>query len=170
VVTNTSSFIIDKPKVIAILLDEDGKEISTDFGFAQHDLLGPNQSSPVKVLIQDPPAHASIRYEVVPRKASYFPEQPEGLRVEPSAPRPAKYGDDRWDLEGKVFNEGTQRVKFVQVEIQALGKDGKLVGVGSTFADGEILTPGGSVRYSSDLSTAGPVDHFEFSVSGHVAD
>ena len=57
-----------------------------------------------------------------------------------------------------------------EIEIQALDKDGKLVGLGSTFADGEVLTPGGTARYSSNLSTAEAVDHFEFSISGRVAD
>jgi hypothetical protein len=170
VVTNTSPFVIDKPKVIAVLLDAAGKELSTDFGFAERDVLGPNESSPIKILIQDPPEHASVRYEVVPRKASYIPKLAEGLRVEPSEPRPAKYGDNRWDLEGKVFNEGTLGAKFVEIEIQALDKDGKLVGVGSTFADGEVLTPGGSARYSNNFATAEAVDHFEFSVSGRIAD
>jgi hypothetical protein len=97
------------------------------------------------------------------------PELVEGLRVEPSEPRPAKYGDNRWELEGKVFNEGTQGAKFVEVEIQALDKDGKLVGLGSIYADGEVLTPGGSARYSNSFTTADAVDHFEFSVSGQVA-
>ncbi|PRQ09685.1 hypothetical protein [Enhygromyxa salina] len=170
VVTNTSPFVIDKPKVIAVLLDDAGKELSTDFGYAERDVLGPDESSPIKILIQDPPAHASIRYEVVPRKASYIPKLAEGLRVEPGEPRPAKYGDNRWDLEGKVFNDGTLGAKFVEIEIQALDKDGKLVGVGSTFADGEVLTAGGSARYSNNFATAEAVDHFEFSVSGRIAD
>lgn len=170
VVTNTSPFIIDKPKVIAVLLDESGKELSTDFGYAERNVLGPGDSSPIKILIQDPPAHTSVSFEVVARKASYIPKLAEGLRVEPSEPRPAKYGDNRWDLEGKVFNEGTLGAKFVEIEIQALDKDGQLVGVGSTFADGEVLTAGGSARYSNNFSTAEAVDHFEFSVSGRIAD
>ncbi|KIG19261.1 hypothetical protein DB30_03817 [Enhygromyxa salina] len=170
VVTNTSPFPIDKPKVIAVLLDEAGTELTTDFGYAERDVLGPDESSPIKILVQDPPAHASVRYEVVPRKASYIPKLVEGLRVEPGTPRPAKYGDNRWELEGKVFNEGTLGAKFVEIEIQALDKDGKLVGVGSTFADGEVLTPGGSARYSNNFATAEAVDHFEFSVTGKIAD
>ena len=82
VVTNTSPFVINKPKVIAVLLDADDKELGTSFGYAERDTIAPGQSSPIKVLIKDPPEHTAVRYEVVPRKASYIPETVAGLRVE----------------------------------------------------------------------------------------
>jgi hypothetical protein len=171
VITNTSPFIIDKPKVIAVLLDAEGKELGTDFGFAALDVLGPGDSSPVKILIKDPPEHDSLRFEVAVRKASYVPSLAESLRVEAMEPRPAQFSKNGWEVEGKVHNEGTQRAKFVQIYIQAFGAEGKLVGLGTTFADAEVLEPGATARFSSpSMFTSGEVDHFEFSVSGRVAD
>ena len=168
-VTNTSPFVIDKPKVIAVLLDADDQEVGTDFGFAERDVLAPDERSPIKILVSEPPEHASIRYEVIARKASYIPAQAAGLRLEPGTPRPAQYGDG-WQLEGKVHNEGQQRAQFVSIEIQALDADGKLVGVGSCYADVEVLAPGAVARYSTQITLSGKADHFEFAVGSRVAD
>lgn len=169
-VTNTSPFVIDKPKINAVLIDAEGKEVGTDFGYASRDVLAPDERSPIKILIKDPPAHAEVRYEIVVRKASYIPTFAEGLRIEPGPAKPAQFGKHTWDLEGKVFNDGTRGAKFVQIEIQALDANGKLVGIGETFADGEVLSPGGSARYKTSLMLADAPDHFEFSVNGRVED
>jgi hypothetical protein len=169
-VTNTSPFVIDKPKVIAVLLDAQGNELGTDFGFAARDVLAPNERSPINILISEPPEHASIRYEVVVREASYIPTQAEGLRIEPMTPRPAQFGEDAWELEGKVHNEGTQSAEFVSIEIQALDSEGKLVGLGTTYADAEVLAPGGVARYSSRVTLADKADHFEFAISSRIVE
>lgn len=169
-VTNTSPFVIDKPKVIAVLLDAQGQEVATDFGFAARDVLAPDERSPIKILISEPPEHASIRYEVVARKASYIPAQATGLRIEPMPPRPAQFGKDTWELAGKVHNEGAQSAKFVSVEIQALDVDGKLVGLGTTYADAEVLAPGGVARYSSQVMLADKADHFEFAIGSRIVE
>lgn len=169
-VTNTSPFVIDKPKIIAVLLDAEGKEVGTDFGFAERDVLAPDERSPVKILVSDPPEHASIRYEVIVRESSYIPPQAEGLRIEPMPPRPAQFGKDTWELKGKVHNEGTQSAKFVSIEIQALDIDGKLVGLGTTYADAEVLAPGGVARYSSQVTLADKADHFEFAIGSRIVE
>jgi hypothetical protein len=169
-VTNTSPFVIDKPKVIAVLLDTQGNELGTDFGFAERDVLAPNERSPIKILISDPPEHASIRYEIIAREASYLPTQAQGLRIEPMPARPAPFGKDSWELEGKVHNEGTQSAQFVSIEIQALDANGKLVGLTTTYADSEVLAPGGMARYSTQLTLADKADHFEFALNNRVAD
>jgi hypothetical protein len=169
-VTNTSPFVIDKPKVIAVLLDAQGNELGTEFGYAERDVLAPDERSPIKILLSEPPEHASIRYEIVASKASYIPPQVEGLRLEPMPARPAQFGKDTWELEGKVHNEGTQSAKFVSVEIQALDVNGKLVGLGTTYADGDVLAPGGVARYSTQITLADKADHFEFVLGNRVAD
>jgi hypothetical protein len=156
-VTNTSPFVIGKPKVIAVLLDAQGKELGTDFGFAERDVLAPNE-------------HASIRYEIIAREASYLPTRAEGLRIEPMPARPAQFGKDTWELEGKVHNEGSQSARFVSIEIQALDVNGKLVGLATTYADSEVLAPGGMARYSTQLMLADKADHFEFALNNQVAD
>jgi hypothetical protein len=169
-VTNTSPFVIGHPKVIAVLLDAQGQEVGTDFGFAERHVLAPNERSPIKILISDPPEHASIRYEIIAREASYLPTQAQGLRIEPMPARPAPFGKDSWELEGKVHNEGTQSAQFVSIEIQALDANGKLVGLTTTYADSEVLAPGGMARYSTQLTLADKADHFEFALNNRVAD
>jgi hypothetical protein len=169
-VTNTSPFIIDQPKVIAVLLDARGQEVGTDFGYGERDVLGPGERTPIKILISDPPEHASIRYEVVVSKASYIPAQVAGLRIEPKPAQRGKWGKDNWEIEGKVHNEGQQPAKFVSIEIQALDAEGKLVGVGNTYADAEVLAPGAMARYSTQITVTGEPDRFDFVVESRVAD
>jgi hypothetical protein len=169
-VTNSSPFIIDKAKVIVVLLDAQGNEVGTDFGYGERDVLAPAERSPIKILVSEPPEHASIRYEVIAGKASYIPAQAAGLRIEPTSPRPATYGENTWEFEGKVHNEGQQRAKFVSIEIQALDAEGKLVGLGTTYADGDVLAPGAVARYSTQITLADKADHFEFVVGSRVAD
>lgn len=169
-VTNSSPFVIDKPKVIAVLLDAQGNEVGTDFGFSERDVLAPGERSPIKILVSEPPEHASVRYEVVASKATYIPAQCAGLRIEPATPRREPLGNDRWKLEGKVYNEGQQRCEYVSIEMQALDTQGQLVGLDSTYADADLLAPGQVARYSGSITLTGAADHFEFAVGSRVAD
>jgi hypothetical protein len=169
-VTNTSPFVIGHPKVIAVLLDAQGQEVGTDFGFAERHVLAPNERSPIKILISEPPEHASIRYELVVSEANYIPPQAEGLRIEPMTPRPAKYSEDAWELEGKVHNDGPHSAKFVSIEIQALDAEGELVGLETTYADAEVLAPGAMARYSTQVTLADKADHFEFAIGSRIVE
>lgn len=170
-VTNTSPFAIGQPKVNVVLLDAEGKEVGTDFGFAEADALDAGASAPIKILVSDPPEHTEIRYELVPKKPYYIPPKVAGLRVEPMPPKAARFGNNRFEIEGKVFNEGDQPAKFVEVLIKGVNAEGKIVAVDSTFADGEVLAPGSMARFKAlSVATSGPVDHFEFSVDARPAD
>mgnify|MGYP001072582181 CR=1 FL=1 len=55
-------------------------------------------------------------------------------------------------------------------EIQALDVNGKLVGLATTYADGDVLAPGGVARYSTQIMLADKADHFEFTLGNRVAD
>ena len=170
-VTNTSPFAIGQPKVNVVLLDAQGQEVGTDFGFAEADALDAGASAPIKILVSDPPEHAEIRYELVPKKPFYIPAKVSGLRVEPMPPKAARFGNNRFEIEGKVFNEGEQPAKFVEVVIKGVNAEGKIVGLDSTYADGDVLAPGSMARFKAlSVATSGPVDHFEFSVDARPAD
>ncbi len=168
-VTNTSPFPIAKPEVVAVLLDEQGNEVGTHNGFAEADLLQPGERAPISLLINDPKPHASVTFEVVPRRATWAPELVEGLRLEVAEPQKAAFGD-RLEFSGKVFNEGNTPAQFVRIQILGFDANDKLVGVASTYAKAERLGPGESARWSSP-----PVDfaehpaRFEYGVSGRVA-
>lgn len=170
-VTNTSSFPIDRPKVVAVMLDAEGKEVGTAQGFASGHDLGPGEKSTIKILINNPPAHANLRYEVMVRKASYRSPRVSGLRVEPVDPKRAAFGSS-WDVSGKVFHEGTEPAQYVRVSILALDKDSKLIGLHETFAQGttEILQPGQSGRFTalSAFPDTTPA-RFEFQVDATAA-
>jgi hypothetical protein len=167
-VTNTSPFTIDKPKVTAVLLDKAGKEVATRDGYAESDALAPQATAPIKVLVSDPPAHDSIKFEIVAKKASYIPEQADGLRLELGEAPHATFGTS-WEVTGKVFNDGKQAARFVHIQVLAFNAKNQLVGLDSTYVDGEAVAPGASGRFRAMPLYDAPPHHFKLAVSGQPA-
>jgi hypothetical protein len=143
-VSHDAPYTIDKPKINAVLLDTGGKELRTDFGYAE-DVVAPGERVPAMVLVMDPPKHDRIEYEVVARKATYIPPKVEGLRLEHGDVTPDQFSGYR--VQGKVFNDGTSPARFVKVTVLGLDDAGKLLGFDYTFADTEVLDPGKSARF-----------------------
>lgn len=165
---NTSPFIIDKPKVTAVLLDKSGKEVATRDGYAEADTALPNETVPVKVLVSDPPAHDTIKFEVVVKKASYIPPLVDGLRLEMLGQPHPTFGSS-WEVTGKVHNDGKQTAQFVKILVLAFDAQNKLVGIDTTYADGQTLAAGANARFRAlPLYDSAP-HHFQFSVTGQVA-
>jgi hypothetical protein len=166
-VTNTSPFTIDKPKITAVLLDKSGKELATRDGFAESDALPPKAVAPVKILISDPPAHASLKFELVARKADYIPEQTAGLKLEVLEAPHQTFGSS-WEVTGKVVNGGSQAARFVNIQVQAFDAANKLVGLDSTYVDGEVIAPGASGRFRAMPLYDSPPHHFKYTVTGRT--
>jgi len=167
-VTNTSPFTVEKPKVTAVLLDKSGQELATRDGFAEGDALAPQAIAPVKLLVSDPPAHSRIKFEVVVRKASYIPEQARGLRLEVLEAPHVTFGTS-WEVTGKVVNGGEQRARFVNVLVQAFDASNRLIGLDSTYADGEAIAAGAVARFRAMPLYDAPPHHFKYTVSGQAA-
>jgi hypothetical protein len=168
-IENTGEVPLDHPKLIVVLKDESGKEVGTDFGFAERDIIYPGQKSPISALVSEPPSHASMEYELVLRKATYFPSMVEGLKLDDPKVTRADWGSG-FKAEGKVENQGSQPAKFVKIEAQGLDAEGKLLGLHTTYADGDVLAPGDSARFSFlSLYFDEEPAKYEFFVSGRVA-
>lgn len=169
-VKNTGEVPLDHPKLIIVLKDEKGEEVGTDFGFSERDIIYPGESSPISALVNKPPPHASVEYELILKKATYFPKMVEGLELEKPKVSHGDWGK-AMKAEGKVRNEGQQPARFVKIEVQGLDADGKLLGLYSTYADTEVLAPGQSARFSiSSMYYDEEPANYEFYVSGRVAD
>jgi hypothetical protein len=169
-ITNTGEVPLDHPKLIIVLKDEAGEEVGTDFGFAERDVIYPGQASPISALVNDPPKHSSVEYELILRKASYLPARAEGLELESPKVTRGQWGN-AMVAKGKVRNDGDKPAKFVKVEIHGLDADGKLLGLHTTYADGDVLAPGETARFSAlsmffDQEPA----NYEFYVGGRIAD
>ncbi len=150
-VTNTSDFTIDKPEIFVVLVDEAGKEVAVENGFAAYDNLAPGETSPVEVLIMDPKPHASMRFETKLRKSTYIAPRAQGLELEVDPPvRDTFRGVVHT---GKVHNKGSQPAQFVQVFCLARDEDGKLLDVDFTFATGEQALPAGASARFKTLGT-----------------
>ena len=143
-VSHDAPYTIDKPKINAVLLDASGKELRTDFGYAE-DLVPAGARVPAMVLVMDPPKHETIQYEVVARKASYIPPKVEGLRLEHGDVTRDQFSGSR--VQGKVWNDGTGPARFVKITVHGYDAAGKLLGFDYTFADAEVLDAGASARF-----------------------
>jgi hypothetical protein len=166
-VTNTSAHAIDKPKVVVVLRDAAGKEVGTGFGFTEVDELAPGERVPISVLVQNPPAFATIDAEVHARPSSYARARVEGLRVEASAPKSDGFGTR---VEGKVHHEGTAPARFVRIDVRAFDAQDKLLGLDTTYADAEVLAPGASARWQAFLlDYEAAAARFEFTVEAMPA-
>lgn len=167
-VTNTSASPLGKVKVNVVLIGEDGEELAVEHGYATRDMIEPGARVPVKVLLKDPPAYKELRYEVVNRPPLSALGFVDNLRVEAGEPR-NDFGSS-WKIDGKVFNDGDQAAQFISIEAAAVDKDGKLLGVQSSYADAKRLEPGASSRFSVvGMQLDEAPDHFEFSIAGRPA-
>jgi len=166
-VTNTSSHAIDKPKVVVVLRDASGQEVGTGFGFTEADELAPGERVPISVLVQDPPAFATIDAEVHARPSSYARARIDGLRIEANAPKSDGFTTR---VEGKVHHEGTVPARFVRIEVRAYDAKDELLGLDTTYADAEVLAPGASARWQAFmLAYEEPPVRYEFTVQAMPA-
>jgi hypothetical protein len=162
-VKNTSSFAIDKPKVVVVLKDKTGKELANRAGYAESDVLQPGESSPVQIRISDPPAHDQLAFEVSAWRALSDPGKAVGLKVEQDGP--ARQNFATWEVSGKVSNEGSVPARFVKVELLIKNQAGKLIGIERAYIDAEELAPHESSRFRASVQLDEKPDKIELSVS-----
>jgi hypothetical protein len=144
-VENTSPFAIAKPEIITVLLDEAGKEVGSDSGFATKDDLEPGEKSYVNAIISNPPRHAKLSFEVVARRSTFRMPRAENLRLLDGVMTRPYAG--QYAFTGKVHNGGRQAARFLEVEVFAFDAQNKLLGVASSYAKTERLEPGQTARY-----------------------
>lgn len=169
-VSNSSPYVIDKPKLLVVLYDQDGEEIFQDDGYASLDRLAPGQTSPAKVLVSEPPPYAHFEVELALRRSTYSPPSAAGLRVE-TLPA-TEDGRGHFRVSGKVHNEGDQAARFVAVIAVARDEHGAIVGIDNTYAGAsERLEPGASARFLlGTLMYDQRPSSWDFLVTGRVAD
>ena len=166
-VTNTSPFAVDKPKVTAVLHGANGAEVGTADGFADADWLEAGAKSPVKVLVQNPPAFQEMTFEVVASRASAHTPAAEALRVDVLQAPHEVMGS--WEVTGKIHNGGQSAARFVNVRVLAYDAAGRLVGLDNTYADGQSLPAGADARFRiTPLYDKAP-QRFEYFVSAQLA-
>ncbi|MBN1612417.1 MAG: hypothetical protein JW940_37650 [Polyangiaceae bacterium] len=168
-VENTSPFAIDKPEIITVLLDGDGKEVGTDNGFATKDTLEPGEKSYVSAIISNPPAYSKLKFEVVARRSTFRMPLSENLRLldmSVTRPYPGQYA-----FAGKVENGGRKAARFLEVEVFAFDGQSKLLGVARSYAKTERLEPGQAARYQvTAVGYPQEPARFETTVTGRSVD
>jgi hypothetical protein len=131
------------------LVDAAGHVVATRQGYGERDRLEPSESCPAKVLIDEPPEHASLRYEVVARRALFDPGKVSGLEVTlDGAPR---QNFNTWEVSGVLRNQGRQRARLARVELVALNKQGQMLGVETAFPEETLIDPEKASRFHASL-------------------
>jgi hypothetical protein len=168
-VKNTSPFPIRKPKITIVLRDEEGKEVRTKDGFGEDDVVEPGGRTAASVLVKDPPDHASFTVEVAPRRSDGVSNAVSGLEVEAGEATPGSASS--LDIAGRVHHRGSEPARFVRVRVLGFDSDDKLLGIYSSYVDGDRLEPGGSARFSvRNMRFDSEPARYELQVSGRVAD
>ena len=152
-VINESPYVIAKPKITAVLKDEAGAEVGTAYGYAD-DVIGAGATEAVQVLVMNPPAFATIEFEIAAHKATYIPAKVEGLRVEPGPVERAELGLG-FKVHGRVVHGGSVPARLIHVRVFALDGDGKVLGINHGYANVETLQPGASSRFDLSMQPYG---------------
>jgi hypothetical protein len=166
-VKNTSSTRIGRVKVHAILLDANGQEVGASQGFMEFDSLGPEETSPISILVNNAPEFASYRFEPDVNEASGWIKDATDLSL---TALPHQAEGTRYRFAGSVKNESRRHATFVKVWVVGYDDDDQVVGFASTYAAGkEGIKPGESKRYNVTQSLwARPPTRFETHVKGRL--
>ena len=169
-VKNTSPFPISKPELTVVLKDASGAELARDHGYAELEELAPGASSPVRILVSQPPAYQDLAVEVAPRRATFAPALAPGLTVVDTLP-PAEGRPGRYKLTGKVHNGGSAPARFLKVVVVARDAQGAIIALDDTFASTDGLPPGGDARFELDrVRCDAPSARWEYLLVGRAAE
>jgi hypothetical protein len=148
-VKNTSPWAVDRPVVRVTLRDASGRVVATRRGYGERDRLEPSESCPAKVLVNEPPEHVSLEYDVVARRALFDPGKVSGLEV--TLDGPPRQNFNTWEVSGVLRNRGKQRARLARVELVALDKQGRMLGVETAFPDDTLIEPEKASRFHVNL-------------------
>jgi hypothetical protein len=131
-------------------------------------VIEPGESTPISIMVSDPPAHARMAFEAEARAADPTAELP-ALRVVDPIAEPSREGS-RWSFRGRIVNEGDVPLRFVRVIVFGISADGKTLGEHITYANTQILAPGQSARWVAENEEfVGTPVRFEYVPRGDFA-
>lgn len=147
-VTNISKIPIAPPQVVAILLDENGKEMQTFRGYPPTNRLEPGEKSPIMIVLDHPPKYQSLAFETTARKADTWFQPADGLTLEPN---PTRQKQSLATLEGKIRHQGDRPAQNIRVLGVAYAADGRVLSLSTSVATPSSLQPGEYARYQLTL-------------------
>src|SRR5262249_44605643 len=107
-----------------------------------------------------------MTFEVVASRSTFHVEEASGLSVDVLQPPHQVMGS--WEIAGKVHNAGSQAARFVNIRALAFDAAGRLVGLDTTYADGESLAAGADARFRMTPLYDSPPHHYQYSVSAQL--
>jgi hypothetical protein len=153
------------------LRDENGTPVTSNYTYASLDILPPGGTTPFAMYFYEPPYDPWVNYEIIIEGDvnEYFDYYTE-LEVVSSTLQTGSFGHD---IVGEIKNTGSQKVDFVTVYAAIYDKDDQLIAVDFTFADEDIISPGGTSTFTLSIwDTLGDLepDHYVLYLEGNPSE
>lgn len=156
---NTGEAAIERPRVEATLWDDKKQKVAVGSGFAAFNNLLPGEEVPIKILVQRPPAYASVTYKIAPERVRFGTTMRFKLAIE--KPKLAPAPTSGYHLTGTVRNNDASEVRFVHIVALLLGEDHSIVGMQDGFIAQRELPAGDHSPFQLQiLQTARPPKSF----------
>lgn len=160
----------DKPqafvKVTVTLYDEAGTVIDTDFTYTTIDIVPPGQTVPFQLSTDQYANLADYKVQVQGRPADELPYA--GLSVVNQSDYVNDIGYRH--IVGEVSNGGQASAEFVQIVATLYDEAGQIVGTDFTYADLDVLPPGGTSPFELSIGEAVQFSSYTLQVQGRVAE
>jgi DNA-directed RNA polymerase subunit RPC12/RpoP len=148
---NISSKPVSRSRVVVSVFDENDKRIEEQSGWSIKEVLQPNESSTVLVLIAKPPAQMA-RYELTASasKMSFLLKNQVDMQVIDFV---INQENERYEIIGDVKNPNSFAVNYTKVIAEALDQSSNPVGLAYQFSTQKHLKPGESSGFKISSTT-----------------
>jgi DNA-directed RNA polymerase subunit RPC12/RpoP len=139
-IKNISSNPVSRSRVVVSLFDEDDKRIEEQSGWSIKEVLQPNETSVVLVLVAKPPKQmATFEFSANASKLNFLLKNQVAMEVVDFV---VNQNNERYEIVGDVKNPNAFTVNYTKVVAVALDVDGKPIGLAHQFSTKKTLLAG----------------------------
>lgn len=131
-VKNTGDAPIDFVKVTALIRDEEGNLIGSEYTLTEIDTILPGKASPYHILILEGYENWQSYEIIVEAEVTDWSNKYYDFAVVSSAGKPNEHG--MYHVSGEVKNLGIESVDFVKIVIVLFDQDNRIIDVGYTYS------------------------------------
>lgn len=143
---NTGQAVVQKPRVEVTLWDAQKQKVAVGFGYAAANDVLPGEQTPVRILVQKPPAYASTSFHIAPEEKRFGQPQRFALEVQNAKLEPSPFKG--YHLSGIVVNKSPQTVQYTRVVVLLIGAKQEIVGYGDGMTGQKDIPSGDRSPFS----------------------
>ena len=150
-VKNISTKAVSRARVVASIFDNNDKRLDEQSGWSIKEVLQPNETSVLLVLLPKPPADMT-RYELTASasKMSFLIKNQVPMEISDFV---VNQNNTRYEIVGDVKNPNTFSVNYTKVIAEALDENGKPIGLAHQFSTKKSLIEGESSGFKISSTT-----------------